>query len=285
MTAPAVAHLPSHAQTPPLSAAPILRAATDPTDPDLIGNRNFWADYSWAEHGDEWSDKWGSTDALWHCTIYPRLRAFLPAKRILEIAPGFGRVTNYLRAWTDQLTVVDLVERCVNACRERFKSDSHIRYIVNDGRSLAMIDDHSIDLVVSWDSLVHVEHATVREYLRQLATKLAPGGIGFIHHSNLGVHADELKGNESGDIVGGRRRSMTAQRFAADCKEFGLRCLSQEIVPWNNNGLWMDAFSLFSSDPAGAAIPPVVVHRHDWPVELALARRTTELYRRPASRE
>ena len=75
-------------------------------------------------------------------------------------------------------------ERCVEACRERFKEDTHIRYAVNDGRSLEMVEEGSVDLVVSWDSLVHCEMDTISAYLRQLKTKLKPGGMGFIHHSN-----------------------------------------------------------------------------------------------------
>lgn len=266
------------------SSERVFRVDAAPTDPDLIGNRNFWSNYAWPASGDEWSDKWGTTEAMWYGSLYPRLHAMLPAGHILEIAPGFGRVTNYLRRWCDQLTVVDLVERCVEACRERFKDDTHIRYAVNDGRSLEMVEDGSVDLVVSWDSLVHCEMETISAYLRQLKTKLKPGGMGFIHHSNLGVHAHELTGEEPGEVVGGRRKTVTAQRFSDTCREAGLRCLSQEIVPWNCNGLWMDCFSLFTRDEANASRTPRVEHRHDWAVELANARRIGEMYRVPPER-
>jgi SAM-dependent methyltransferase len=254
-----------------------------PTDPDLIGNLNFWSGYNWQDRGDEWSEAWGSSDAMWHCTIYPRLRAFLPAENVLEIAPGFGRITNYLRLWSTRLSVVDLVDRCIDACRHRFRADSHISYFVNDGRSLAMIPDHSIDLCVSWDSLVHVERATLSAYLQQLRRKLRPGGIGFIHHSNLGEQARDLRPEDLDDRLGGRRRDITAALFAHDCAAAGLRCLSQEIIPWNRNGFWLDSFSLFMHDPAPGAhnLPPRVVRRHDWALELENARRISELYRKP----
>jgi cyclopropane fatty-acyl-phospholipid synthase-like methyltransferase len=39
------------------------------------------------------------------------------------------------------------------------------------------------DFVFSFDSLVHVESDVIENYLTQLAKKLKPNGIGFIHHS------------------------------------------------------------------------------------------------------
>ncbi len=251
-------------------------------DPNIHGNRNYWTRYDWPEAGDEWSKPWGGSDALWFSGILPRLHPFLPAGHVLEIAPGFGRVTNHLRRYCRKLTIVDLVPKCIDACRERFKDDTHIAYVVNDGRSLEAVADNSVDLCVSWDSLVHVEHETVREYLRQLRTKLRPGGVGFIHHSNLGVHAADLKGDEGPHILGGRRPSMTAEKFRNDCKEFGLRCLSQEIVPWTGAGLWLDSFSLFMRDEANANLDPIVEFRHDWGSEVANSARLARLYRKPS---
>lgn len=252
-------------------------------DADLIGNRNFWTDYAWPEAGDEWSEHWGSSRAMWLVTLFPRLSAFLPAGHILEIAPGFGRVTNYLRQYCRSMTIVDLTPRCIEHCRVRFARDTHIRSYVNDGRSLDMVPSDSVDLAVSWDSLVHVEHETLRAYIQQLARVLKPGGVAFVHHSNLGVHAHELIGDEPGEVVGGRRKSATAAKARADAASAGLRVLAQEIIPWNDNGLWMDAFTLLTRDVPGAPIAPepAPVFRHDWPAELAQGRRITELYHRP----
>jgi hypothetical protein len=54
----------------------------------------------------------------------------------------------------DTLTVVDLNEKCISACKTRFAGVAHIRYHVNDGRSLSMVPDESVDFAVSFDSLV-----------------------------------------------------------------------------------------------------------------------------------
>ena len=57
---------------------------------------------------------------------------------------------------------------------------------MNDGRSLDMIEDGSVDFAFSFDSLVHADAEVIAGYLRELERKLAPEGVGFVHHSNAG---------------------------------------------------------------------------------------------------
>ena len=91
----------------------------------------------------------------------PRIARFLPAGSILEIAPGHGRWTDFLREHCDTLSIVDLDAACIDACRERFAGDERIAYHVNDGRSLDMIEDGSVDFAFSFDSLVHADAEVV----------------------------------------------------------------------------------------------------------------------------
>ena len=86
----------------------------------------------------------GNSELQWHVTVLPRIARFLPAGTILEIAPGFGRWTHYLKDHCRELIVVDLAARCIEACRQRFASASHISYHVNDGKSLEMVHDRGL---------------------------------------------------------------------------------------------------------------------------------------------
>ena len=61
---------------------------------DIKDNSEFWAAYDWAEGGTEWSQAWGATRLLFHGSLYPRIAAFVPTGHLLEIAPGFGRITD-----------------------------------------------------------------------------------------------------------------------------------------------------------------------------------------------
>src|SRR6516164_438606 len=113
--------------------------------PTLEENRLFWGKtYDWDAAGDEWSATWGGARMQWFGTLLPRIHRHLPAPTILEIAPGFGRWTQFLADQCDHLILVDLSEKCIAACKERFHNRSHIDFHVNDGRSLAFIPDNSI---------------------------------------------------------------------------------------------------------------------------------------------
>lgn len=235
--------------------------------PDIQANLKQWSNHDWSTGGDEWSVGYGGTDAMWAWTIMPRIAGLLPAKHILEIAPGYGRVTQFLAPSCDKLTVVDLTERCIDACKERFKDLNHIEYHVNDGRSLDMVEDGSVDFVFSWDSLIHVEEDVIAAYLEQLARKLTPGGTGFLHHSNLGEYRDMTTGELTIDNEHWRAVGMSAERFRSLCREFGIRCVIQEIVPWSGTH-FTDCFSMFARERSSRFARPKVVRNDRFFVQI-----------------
>src|SRR5215470_11491270 len=198
--------------------------------------------YDWKDAGEEWSEPWGSSAAQWAGTILPRIRDCLPAETILEIAPGFGRWTHYLKDYCQELWVVDASSECVEACSRRFAGEPYVRCYLNDGRSLSMIPDASLDFVFSFDSFVHLRRELVEAYLRELKRTLKIGGKGFIHHSNLGAYADLLSERVPQpmrkllrkikilDWERGRNPTMSADRFRSLCAQTGLNCISQELI-------------------------------------------------------
>ena len=229
---------------------------------DVETNREVWErEWDWSRRGEEWSDWWGGTPALWFGALFPRLHAFVPTGTILEIAPGYGRWTEYLKDLCERLIAVDLAEQCIEHCRERFAAASNLELHVNDGRSLQMVEDASVDLAFSFDSLVHAEADVLEAYLRQLAKKLKPDGIGFFHHSNMAEHAraNELtmrlperirrplvRRGAVVDVYAWRAASVGAERFAGLCREAGLACVAQERITWESGPVLMDALSLFT---------------------------------------
>lgn len=230
--------------------------------PTLEENKSVWdGTYNWSNAGEEWSSEWGTSYMQWHGTILPRIRAFLPAQTILEIAPGFGRWTAFLKNSCTNLIVVDLSEKCIRACQEHFTGCSHITYFVNDGKSLGMIPDNTIDFVFSFDSLVHVEDTVMSAYVSQLPRKLKQNGVAFIHHSNLGEYSTYLTMHNmisripkllgilrrlrlADDIRGQwRAPSMTARKMQSYAQANGLQCISQEVVTWGTRRILIDCIS------------------------------------------
>ncbi len=229
---------------------------------DVELNAAVWdSDWDWSSAGDEWSGWWGGTPAMWHGALLPRLHSFVPAGTVLEIAPGYGRWTQYLKDLCERLVIVDLAERCIESCRRRFEDATNIEYHVNDGRSLDMVSDGSVDLAFSFDSLVHAEADVLGAYLQELARVLAPDGVGILHHSVLGeyprltrlayrtpepVRRRLTKRGLMIDLYAWRAESVTAARFAQLCREAGLACVSQEKITWEHGPFTTDALSVFT---------------------------------------
>lgn len=203
--------------------------------PSVVENQVRWTEHPWALEGHEWSP--GATaaggDMLWWRALLPRIHAHLPAKRVLEIGPGFGRWTSHLVDHAERLIVVDLTERCIAHCQRRFAERTNLEYWTNDGQSLEMVQDESLDFVFSFDSLVHAEASVLRGYVLQLARKLKRGGRAFIHHSNLGALADRHGAIPSWVArKNWRGETMSARLFREFCREAGLVCVTQELINW-----------------------------------------------------
>jgi SAM-dependent methyltransferase len=261
--------------------------------PTVDENIEEWGSrHGWSQSGDEWSGPWGGTEPLWWGTVHPRIRGFLPAGHILEIAPGFGRITAYLRPLCSRLTLVDLNERCISACRERFSGADNIEYHVNDGRSLEMVDDGSVDFAFSFDSLVHADASVIEAYLGQLAAKLAPDGVAFLHHSNSGSFAQPIRrwaAQARSEALGERvvRRlnrnwrseDMTAERFSELAAAAGLRCVAQETVNWLAR-LPNDCFSVVTGAGSKWDRPPRAERNLGFMGEMRRIRRVSDLYPR-----
>jgi SAM-dependent methyltransferase len=240
--------------------------------------------YDWKQAGEEWSEPWGTSQAQWNGTILPRIHDYLPARTILEIAPGFGRWTHFLKEYCDELWAVDKSNECIEACRQRFASTPHVRCYLNDGRSLSMIPDRSIDFIFSFDSFVHTNRDVVETYVRELRTKLKVGGKGFIHHSNFGEYVNSRRERlpdvlakpliklQILDWAHHRNPGMTAELFRALCEQNALHCITQELVNWRGRRL-IDCLSLFVRCDSAKQDPTKIIRNPNFMREAARIRR------------
>ncbi len=259
--------------------------------PSIADNRERWAsDAGWDRRcgGERWSRPWGTSAMQWRVGVLPRIEPWLPAEVAVEIAPGHGRFSRHLRPHCGSLTLVDLDPGCVDACRRRFAGDEGVRCLPGDGTSLRGVADGSVDLVFSYDSLVHAETDAMKGYVRELARVLRPGGVAFLHHSNLGAHRRYF--GALGHVPRGARRalerlravdrdrwrapSVDARWMRNAARREGLAVPLQECVPWRTRRA-IDCFSwLEKTDDHGAT--RVVVH-HRFMDEAAVARHLASL--------
>jgi SAM-dependent methyltransferase len=174
----------------------------------------------------------------------PRIGSTLPAISALEIAPGFGRWTEFLLRYCNSYSGVDLSDRCVNNCRQRFAGRPNTEFFLNDGKSLAAVAARRFDLVFSFDSLVHADLDAMAQYVPQIIELLTPGGVAFLHHSNMAALPGESVHHRSKDVSADIVRALILKNSG--------RVLVQERFSWAEN-VMSDCFSMFcrASDHLG----------------------------------
>ncbi|MDR1921997.1 MAG: class I SAM-dependent methyltransferase [Candidatus Adiutrix sp.] len=245
--------------------------------PDIRWNLDKWNNrYDWRKnHGEEWSQAWGSSTAQWLSTIYPRIRCFLPARRILEIAPGYGRWTKFLiGAATEAYRAVDLAGPCVRYCQDAFSAPHpDFKAILNDGYSLAGAADWQYDFIFSFDSMIHASPDVLEAYIRQiLESLLSREGVCFIHHSNLKA----VRGNPGFDHA--HDPDVSAELAADLVSAYRGKVLSQEIITWGETA-GLGAITVF----AGRNCPyeprrPLRFVNENFMAEAALAKNVFSRY-------
>jgi ubiquinone/menaquinone biosynthesis C-methylase UbiE len=271
--------------------------------PSIEENLDRWnEEYDWRLAGEAWSKAWGGAAAQWYGCIYPRIQHFLPASSILEIAPGFGRWTEFLLDHCDTLVGVDVTPKCIEACRERFADRPGARFEVNDGVSLPMVADASIDFAFSFDSLVHVELEVLSGYLDELARVLTSEGVSFLHHSNYGTYQRSARALaplqssldrlpvparaallRTGTYRGAHWRapSVTAARVAEACERKGLHCMGQELINWEGGIQLLDCLSVITRAGSHWDRSNTVVKNRLFRLEARAIRRSSSVYNAP----
>lgn len=205
-----------------------------------IEEQKLWNQpHMWEDGGHEWSGPFGTTENLWNKEIFNTIKEFR-GKKILEIAPGFGRLTQFLSILAGELVVIDLNPLCIQKTRE--KLGNHVlAYLVNDGKSLTGVRNNSQDLVFSFDSFVHMHANVSEEYVKEIYRVLKPGGHAFIHHSWIYQGSDNSFENSAG------RANMSPELFKSFVENNNMEIISQTPIKFNELNRWdgTDCISFF----------------------------------------
>jgi SAM-dependent methyltransferase len=243
--------------------------------PDLEWNRLTWNQPDqWRIGGDDWSDGWGGPSPQRYGALFPRIARWLPAARILEIASGFGRWTQFLLRQANEYCGVDISPICVEQCRKRFAAFPKAQFIQNDGRSLEVVPDGFINFVFSFDCLVHVELDVVGSYCEQINRKLSDCGIAFLHHSNA------LRGVDGSEVLypqRGRAVSVSATAIKQIIEGSGGRVLIQEEINWQSKKR-IDCLTTFTKDGAYAGLEYKHIENDNFMAEMDMIRSSLSHY-------
>lgn len=192
---------------------------------DNVEEQRKWNDPAmWSDGGHEWSKDFGDTEQLWNRYLLPIMKNYRN-KYILEIAPGFGRITQFLATLAYELWVIDLNRLCIQKTLEKIGPQHIKQALVNDGLHLTNVPSCYFECVFSFDSFVHMHKNVTQSYIEEIGRVLKPGGEAVIHHGNLSG-GQEL----SFENIGGRA-NMWPDLFRQFVTDAGMIVIKQ--MPFN----------------------------------------------------
>jgi SAM-dependent methyltransferase len=188
-------------------------------------NRERWTHWDWSSAGEEWNASAEWKQALVDCV----LMAWIPQDGVvLEIGPGAARWSAVLQPRARRLILVDVTERPLALCRERFAAAANVEYVFSSGNDLPGVADSSVDAIWSFDVFVHVAPVDQAAYLAEVARVLTPGGVAVIHHADGRNLGDSPSRN-------GWRSPMSRGLFATLAAERGLT-VEAHLDSWGPDG-------------------------------------------------
>ena len=143
---------------------------------------------SWDGAGDQWDGQaraCGVAYEDWKAGIVARYRPLIPAQaRLLEIGPGHGRWSDLFIDHVDELVLCDIAPNCLDACRHRLAGRGRLRTHVVLAADLPDDLTAAVDVVWSYDCLVHVAPEECARFIAEIARVLRPGGVAVLHHAD-----------------------------------------------------------------------------------------------------
>lgn len=161
---------------------------------------------------------------------FRRLFERMDISNVVELACGRGRHVPQYMDKAKSIVLVDILEKNIDFCKERFKGINKIEYYVNSGCDLKELEDNSSTAIFSYDAMVHFESIDVYHYLQETNRVLKSGGMALYHHSN---NDKDYKATFLSGECG--RNYMSMGLFAHFADRAGLKVVEQVEYQWNKN--------------------------------------------------
>lgn len=124
----------------------------------------------------------------WH--RYAFARRFVAGKRVLDVACGEGYGTALLGQSAASVTGVDIDMASIDRARAGYADGKRIRFIASSCTGLPL-PSATIDVIVSFETIEHLEAADQLAMLIEFARVLAPEGLLILSSPNKRLYSDE----------------------------------------------------------------------------------------------
>jgi SAM-dependent methyltransferase len=188
----------------------------------------------------ERAEKW--TYLFWDAqTPFRRLFDQLDLTSVLELACGHGRHAERCAPLAVSLTLMDIFEKNVQACRMRLAAHENVNYVLGSGAGFAPVPEHSLTAIYCYDAMVHFSEVIAAAYLEDSRRVLRSGGMeALYHHSNFAGPGAEHYGRNPA-----ARNVMTQDLFSSLAGQSDLEVVESHAIDWAGHKK-LDAVTLVS---------------------------------------
>lgn len=151
----------------------------------------------------------------------------LDLDNVIELAAGRGRHVAMYESKANHIVLVDILQKNIDFCKERFKGNSKIDYYCNNGYNLNGLRDNEYSALFTYDAMVHFEMMDIFEYLKDIHRVLRKGGMALFHHSN-----NTANYKDSFSTAAGGRSYMSKDLFAYLAYRVGFEIVEQHVCDW-----------------------------------------------------
>ena len=148
------------------------------------------------------------------------------------------------------LYAVDISEEMLERLRARFQNAPALECVTTDGLSITGIPPNSLDAVVSFDTMVHLEPHEIFRYLEIVRGLLREGGRSVLHFSDVETELGfKLFRSQVGGIL---RQGVEYGTFSVMCKSIMRKFLDEldfEVETITNSLLPRDGIAVFRRAP------------------------------------
>lgn len=191
-------------------------------------NYRMWQNHKWIEG--EWSpsQEWQDDFANYFTKAYGK-----KFDTVLEIGIGIGKWVPYLQEIAGKYIGIDLTDISIEICNKNFSQFPNVQFFKNDGKTLPMVADGSVDFIWSYDVFVHISPHDIRDYIKEFSRVMKKGSVAVIHHGR-------------GESRAGWRSTLTNKMFDSFLDEFGLIKIDQ-VEKWlNYEVIHEDSITIFT---------------------------------------
>lgn len=122
----------------------------------------------------EMNNAYSALETSIHLARYSISKQFCKNKKVLDAACGEGYGTYLLKKWgASEVTGIDISEEAIEKAKENFQIEN-VEYLKKDLTDLHDIEDSSFDLIVSFETIEHIEKPEI--FLKELKRLINKNG-------------------------------------------------------------------------------------------------------------